>query len=48
MGLDTKTYWLTDRQSQYDFDFHFDPVSWKSACEEKTRRLVWNDRQPAS
>jgi hypothetical protein len=24
MGLDTKTYWLTDRQSQYDFDFDFD------------------------
>jgi hypothetical protein len=22
--LDTKTYWLTDRQSQYDFDFDFD------------------------
>jgi hypothetical protein len=21
MGLDTKTYWLTDRQSQRDFDF---------------------------
>jgi hypothetical protein len=21
MGLDTKTYWLTDRQSQFDFDF---------------------------
>jgi hypothetical protein len=21
MGLDTKTYWLTDRQSQYDFRF---------------------------
>jgi hypothetical protein len=21
MGLDTKTYWLTDRQSQCDFDF---------------------------
>jgi hypothetical protein len=20
MGLDTKTYWLTDRQSQCDFD----------------------------
>jgi hypothetical protein len=20
-GLDTKTYWLTDRQSQFDFDF---------------------------
>jgi hypothetical protein len=23
MGLDTKTYWLTDRQSQCDFDFDF-------------------------
>jgi hypothetical protein len=22
MGLDTKTYWLTDRQSQCDFDFN--------------------------
>jgi hypothetical protein len=22
-GLDTKTYWLTDRQSQCDFDFDF-------------------------
>jgi hypothetical protein len=21
MGLDTKTYWLTDRQSECDFDF---------------------------
>jgi hypothetical protein len=21
MGLDTKTYWLTDRQSQCDFNF---------------------------
>jgi hypothetical protein len=21
MGLETKTYWLTDRQSQCDFDF---------------------------
>jgi hypothetical protein len=21
MGLDTKTYWLTDRQSQCDFDY---------------------------
>jgi hypothetical protein len=21
MGLDTKTYWLTDRQTQCDFDF---------------------------
>jgi hypothetical protein len=24
MGLDTKTYWLTDRQSQCNFDFDFD------------------------
>jgi hypothetical protein len=24
MGLDTKTYWLADRQSQCDFDFDFD------------------------
>jgi hypothetical protein len=24
-GLDTKTYWLTDRQSQCDFDFDFEP-----------------------
>jgi hypothetical protein len=24
MGLDTKTYWLTDRQSPCDFDFDFD------------------------
>jgi hypothetical protein len=22
-GLDTKTYWLTDRQSQCDFDFDY-------------------------
>jgi hypothetical protein len=34
MGLDTKTYWLTDRQSQCDFDFdltwlHRDPASRK-------------------
>jgi hypothetical protein len=28
MGLDTKTYWLTDRQSQCDFDL------------EETERLV--------
>jgi hypothetical protein len=28
MGLDTKTYWLTDRQSQCDFDLD----SWKGAA----------------
>jgi hypothetical protein len=26
MGLDTKTYWLTDRQSQCNFDFDFTRV----------------------
>jgi hypothetical protein len=30
MGLDTKTYWLTDRQSQCNFDFDFDFVTWES------------------
>jgi hypothetical protein len=44
MGLDTKTYWLTDRQSQHDFDFDFvssEPIGTgsreeykKSACED--------------
>jgi hypothetical protein len=24
MGLDAKTYWLSDRQSQCNFDFEFD------------------------
>jgi hypothetical protein len=24
MGLDTKIYWLTNRQSQCNFDFDFD------------------------
>jgi hypothetical protein len=27
MGLDTKTYWLTDRQSKCDFDFDFDRLT---------------------
>jgi hypothetical protein len=27
MGLDTKTYWLTDRQSQCEFDFDFNLIS---------------------
>jgi hypothetical protein len=33
MGLDTKTYWLTDRQSQCDFDFGdgvVDGVQWRT------------------
>jgi hypothetical protein len=28
MGLDTKIYWLTDRQSQCDFNFDFDYQDW--------------------
>jgi hypothetical protein len=33
MGLDTKTYCLTDRQSQCDFDFDFEliRVIWSSS-----------------
>jgi hypothetical protein len=27
MGLDTKTYWLTDRQSKCDFDFDIERAS---------------------
>jgi hypothetical protein len=34
MGLDTKTYWLTDRQSQCDFDFDLSLVQ------------LWDIRQP--
>jgi hypothetical protein len=66
---DLLTDWLTDRQSQSDFDFDLTwPVqlsevtwskwlvgervqlqfSWKSVCEEKTRRLVRNGRQPGT
>jgi hypothetical protein len=29
MGLDTKTYWLTDRQPQCDFDFDFENKKWQ-------------------
>jgi hypothetical protein len=44
MGLDTKIYWLTDRQTQCDFDLkkmtvqfsRSSVVRWKPACEEKT------------
>jgi hypothetical protein len=45
MGLDTKTYWLADRQSQCDFDFDFDlsPLSWQSKVIEKK----WQERNLA-
>jgi hypothetical protein len=32
MGLDTKTYWLTDRQSHCDFDFDFRLVQSAVQC----------------
>jgi hypothetical protein len=32
MGLDTKTYWLTDLQSQSDFDFEIFSVSGGVEC----------------
>jgi hypothetical protein len=35
MGLDTKTYWLTDRQSQCDFDFELGQFCTR-VCKEKT------------
>jgi hypothetical protein len=35
MGLDTKTYWLIDRQSQCDFEFDFDIDFW--AVSRRTR-----------
>jgi hypothetical protein len=40
MGLDTKTYWLTARQSQCNFDFDFDKefsLSWV-ASKQATRK----------
>jgi hypothetical protein len=39
MGIDTETYWLTDRQSLCDFDFDFDlrPSQFcTGVCEERT------------
>jgi hypothetical protein len=40
MGLDTKIYWLNDRQSQCDFDFDEEPVivsrSWEAVMERSS------------
>jgi hypothetical protein len=51
--LDTKTYWLTDRQSQCDFDFNFDfevqnVVDWRFSepSESKIRSWVRWDSEP--
>jgi hypothetical protein len=35
MGLDTKTYWLTDRQSQCDFDFDYGTILWRQLEEQE-------------
>jgi hypothetical protein len=47
MGLGTKTYWLTDRQSQCDFDFDFDlssPVVLGGRQPWNVRSWRWSDR----
>jgi hypothetical protein len=36
MGLDTKTYWLTDRQTQCNFDSYFD---FEETCEDLSCEL---------
>jgi hypothetical protein len=41
MGLDTKTYWLTDRQSQCNFDFDFDVSHFVSTVRECVLWLQW-------
>jgi hypothetical protein len=38
MGLDTKTYWMTDRQSQCDFDSDFDKDQLPSAVSQSRER----------
>jgi hypothetical protein len=32
MGLDTNTDRLTDRRSQHDFDFDFEPITLLAVC----------------
>jgi hypothetical protein len=46
MGLDTKIYWLIDRQSQCDFDFDFDVhlQTWISTA----KRVRKSRREPAN
>jgi hypothetical protein len=45
MGLDTETYWLTDRQSQCDFDLferirQEDVIQCSSVVDELTLRVL--------
>jgi hypothetical protein len=41
MGLDTKTYWLTDRQLQCDFDFELTSLEFWSS----TGTAVWPEEK---
>jgi hypothetical protein len=45
MGLDTKTYWLTDRQSQCDFDF--DLIQAVSSQFSDSPWSEWTEEYPA-
>jgi hypothetical protein len=40
MGLDTKTYWLTNRQSQCDFDFDLNELVVGQLPAGKTYRML--------
>jgi hypothetical protein len=39
MGLDTETYWLTDHQSQCDFDFELGQLVYKEKTWNKNSKL---------
>jgi hypothetical protein len=40
MGLDTKTYWLIERQSQCDFDFKFELLGQLRVAVVRSEKLV--------
>jgi hypothetical protein len=42
MGLDTKTYWLTDRQSQCNFDFDLTHLMKLLCLQNKVLRTIGN------
>jgi hypothetical protein len=43
MGLDTKIYWLTDRQSQCTFDFDFDARQFSRVLDSRQPRKVLSE-----